>query len=132
MDLLFVRLLAAGAVTARGTEEAPELAHHVREGRIVAWYGWSGQHLRQGVQHLCLVVVVVVVDVGVVTEVDVVDVVVRGCEGVLLSTHHLLLTTRTENRPGDLSLSLSLSLRKIVSWTQPGVRSCVSDVAVLV
>ena len=35
---------------------------------------------------------------------------------MLLPTHHLLLTTRTENRPGDLSLSLSL--RKIVSWSQ--------------
>ena len=104
---MFLRLLAAGALTAGGTEEAPELAHHVREGGIVAWYGRSGQHLRQGVQHLVDVVVVIDVDVDVVTEVDVVDVVVRGCEGVFLSTHHLLLTTRTENRPGDLSLSLS-------------------------
>ena len=78
MDLLFVRLLAAGAVTARGTEEAPELAHHVREGRIVAWYRWSRQDFRQGVQHLSVLLVlvdcvVVVVDV---VEVDVVDVVV--------------------------------------------------------
>ena len=74
MDLLFVRLLAAGAVTARWTEEAPELAHHVREGGIVARYWRSCQAFRQGVQHLVLidldnVVVVAVVDV---VEVDVV------------------------------------------------------------
>ena len=76
-DLLFLRLLAAGALTAGGTEEAPELAHHVRQ--LVAGYRWSGQNLRQGVQHLggvgVLVDVVDVVDVDVV-EVDVVDVVV--------------------------------------------------------
>ena len=51
MDLLFVRLLAAGAVTARGTEEAPELAHHVREGGVVGRHGGSGEALGQRVQH---------------------------------------------------------------------------------
>ena len=74
MDLLFVRLLAAGAVTARGTEEAPELAHHVREGGIVARYWRSCQAFRQGVQHLVLIDLdnVAVVAVVVVVEVDVV------------------------------------------------------------
>ena len=51
LDLLFVRLLAAGAVTARGTEEAPELAHHVREGGVVGRHGGSGEALGQRVQH---------------------------------------------------------------------------------
>ena len=51
LDLLFVRLLTAGAVTARGTEEAPELAHHVREGGVVGRHGGSGEALGQRVQH---------------------------------------------------------------------------------
>ena len=76
-DLLFLCLLAPGPVTTGRTEEAPELAHHVREGRIVAWYRWSRQDFRQGVQHLIVVVVDDVdVDVVDVVEVDVVDVVV--------------------------------------------------------
>ena len=75
---MFLCLLAPGPLTAGRTEEAPELAHHVREGRIVAWYRWSRQDFRQGVQHLSVLLVlvdffVVVVDV---VEVDVVDVVV--------------------------------------------------------
>ena len=78
-DLLFLRLLAPGAVTAGGTEEPPELAHHVREGRIVGWHGRPGDALGQRVQH----------DGDVWCG-------VRG-HGVLLPSHHLLLT-------GDLSL----------------------------
>ena len=121
-DLLFLWLLAPGAVTTGGTEETPELAHHVREGRVVAWYRWSRQPFRQGVHHLVLIDVVDVVEV---------DLVVL-CDGVLLSTHHLLLTTRTENRPGELSLSLSLSTENCVlesglvspmwrCWSVPGL-----------
>ena len=73
-DLLFLCLLAAGALTAGGTEEAPELAHHVREGGIVARYWRSCQAFRQGVQHLVLIDLdnVAVVAVVVVVEVDVV------------------------------------------------------------
>ena len=74
---MFLCLLTPRALTTGGTEEAPELAHHVREGRIVAWYRWSRQDFRQGVQHLSVVVVDVDdVDVLDVVEVDVVDVVV--------------------------------------------------------
>ena len=73
---MFVCLLTPRAVTAGGTEEAPELAHHVREGRIVAWYRWSRQDFRQGVQHLSIVVVDVDVEVVAVDVVDAVDVVV--------------------------------------------------------
>ena len=77
---MFVCLLTPRAVTAGGTEEAPELAHHVREGGIVARYWRSCQAFRQGVQHLVLidldnvavVAVVAVVVVVVVVEVDVV------------------------------------------------------------
>ena len=73
---MFLGLLAPGALTAGRTEEAPELAHHVREGRIVAWYRWSRQDFRQGVQHLSIVVVDVDVEVVAVDVVDAVDVVV--------------------------------------------------------
>ena len=76
-DLLLLGLQAGGALTAGRAEQAPELAHHVGEGRIVAWYGGSGQSLRERVQHDS--------DGG------------ECGECVLLSSPHLLL-------PGEISL----------------------------